>query len=170
MKMKQYIRREIQTRPGEPLIRLLGKILLEPNFNAVYLLRRAQLTKSGLLCRIYKTKLARRYGIFVGRNAKIGAGLVIGHPNSIIIGEGVVIGENCTIYQQTTIGRKDAQTDAYPVIGDNVIIYAGAKIIGGIQIGDNVEIGANSVVTKNCPSDCVAKGVPATCTKKVSSF
>lgn len=169
MRLKEYMQREIQTRPGESSLRIWGKILLEPSFNAVYLLRQAQLTNSKLLRWIYKRKLVNRYGIFVGRNSKIAPGLTMGHPNSIIIGEGTVIGKNCTIYQQTTIGRKDAQTDAYPIIGDNVTIYAGAKIIGAVRIGDNVEIGANAVVTKDCPSDCVLKGVPATWTRKKSS-
>ena len=72
--------------------------------------------------------------------------MVLPHPHNIVIGRNVQIGENCTIYHDATIGQN---LDLFPEIGDNVIIYTGAKVIGGITVGDNAIIGANSVVTKD---------------------
>ena len=82
----------------------------------------------------------------------IGGGIRIPHNMGIVISGNASIGENCTIFYQVTIGV-DEITDpgAAPVIGNNVIIGAGAKIIGGITIGDHVKIGANAVVTKDVP-------------------
>jgi len=86
------------------------------------------------------------------------------NPNGIVIGDGTNIGNNCIIYQQVTLeGRSigDAQKGNYPRVGNNVVIFAGAKIIGGINIGDNVIVGANSVVNKDMPADSIVAGVPA---------
>ena len=89
--------------------------------------------------------------------SKVGEGLVLGHGFSIeCIAES--IGKNCSIYQQSTIGftRKGC-----PTIGDNVWIFAGAKILGPVKIGNNAVIGANAVVTKDVPDNAVVAGVPA---------
>lgn len=88
----------------------------------------------------------------------IGESLFIEHGFSTIIAA-KKIGNFCKIYQQVTIGYSN-ETDA-PTIGNNVIIYAGAKVIGDITIGDNVNIGANAVVVKDVPSNCTVVGVPA---------
>lgn len=93
----------------------------------------------------------------------IGKSLFIEHGFSTIIAA-KRIGNFCKIYQQVTIGYSN-ETDA-PTIGNNVIIYAGAKVIGGITIGDNVNIGANAVVVKDVPSNCTVVGVPAYIVKK----
>ena len=168
MKLKDYIKADVATRDGEPLLKIIGKILLIPGYNAVYLIRKAQFSSTAFFKWYYRRKLALRYGIHLGYNTKIGPGLMIGHPTSIVIGEGVDIGSNCTIYQQTTIGLKDVDAKEYPVIGDYVVIYAGAKIIGPVQIGSNSSVGANAVVTKSCPENSIMKGVPARCTSKKS--
>lgn len=91
-------------------------------------------------------------------STNIGGGLIIQHGFSTII-YAERIGKNCKIYQQVTIGF-DHELKA-PVIGDNVEVCCGAKVIGGITIGDNVLIGANAVVVKDVPSNCVVAGVPA---------
>jgi serine O-acetyltransferase len=78
--------------------------------------------------------------------------------------------ENCTIYHQVTFGGKvigDAQKGNYPIIGNNVTIFAGAKLIGNVRIGDNAIIGANSVVNKDVPENSVVAGVPAKVIKKL---
>ena len=96
---------------------------------------------------------------FVVSSKKIGKGLVLQHGFSTIIFP-ERIGENCQIWHNVTIGRngKDRKN---PIIGDNVKIYAGAVVIGGIKIGNNAIIGANAVVLQDVPDNSIAVGVPA---------
>ncbi len=93
----------------------------------------------------------------------IGPGLFIQHGICTIISADS-IGENCWINQQVTIGYSDKTHR--PIIGNNVMITAGAKIIGGVKIGDNVTVGANAVVVKDVPDNCVVVGVPAYIVKR----
>ena len=94
----------------------------------------------------------------------IGGGLLIQHGFSTII-SAEKIGKNCKIYQQVTIGfDHDLQA---PIIGDNVEVCCGAKVIGGITIGNNVLIGANAVVVKDIPSNSIVAGVPAKIIKQL---
>lgn len=90
---------------------------------------------------------------------------VFPHPIGIVISKHATIGKNCWIYQNVTIGTDkyyhSAQKQFYPKIGDNVIIYAGAVVAGGITIGNGAIIGANAVVLSDIPEDSVAVGVPA---------
>jgi len=86
----------------------------------------------------------------------MGPGLVIRHGTSTLIGA-KSIGKNCTIYQQVSIAYID---DKSPIIGDNVIIYCGAILIGDIKIGNNSVIGAGAVVIKDVPENSVVVGVP----------
>lgn len=92
------------------------------------------------------------------RCSDIGSGLFLQHAFSTTVGA-ESIGRNCWINQQVTIGYTDATQG--PVIGDHVTIYAGAKVLGPIRIGNNVIVGANAVVVKNVPDDCVVVGIPA---------
>lgn len=93
---------------------------------------------------------------------KISSKLFFYHPYGIVIHGGSTIGDNCVIRQQVTIGNKGiGDSDGCPIIGNNVEIGAGAKIIGDIHIGDNSKIGANAVVTKSFPQNSVLVGVPA---------
>lgn len=101
-----------------------------------------------------------------GLDSKFGPGLVVYHGNSSVV-FAHQIGKNFTVYQQVTIGRgKKINGRDMAIIGDNVIVYAGAKIIGGITIGDNCIIGAGAVVTKDIPSNCTVVGNPAKIIKK----
>ena len=96
--------------------------------------------------------------------AKIGPGFVIVHGHDIVIGADVIMGRNCKIFNGVTLGNKDTTQFAIcnqPVVGDHVVLSTGAKILGPIIIGDNVTIGANSVVIRNCQSNTVYAGVPA---------
>ncbi len=93
---------------------------------------------------------------------RIGPGFKIQHGFSTII-NAESIGEKCHIYQQVTIGVSHGHR---PTIGNNVLVCSGAKVFGGITIGDNVTIGANAVVNKSLPSNCVAVGVPAKIVKR----
>lgn len=88
--------------------------------------------------------------VSIPAKAKIGPGLCLHHPFNIIMPPGIEIGSNVTIYHEVTIGR--GPIPGIPKIGNNVVIYAGAKVLGGITIGDNVEIGANAVVTRDIAS------------------
>lgn len=113
-----------------------------------------------ILAEIYREKLIRYYGIFLGLNTVIGKNLNFPHPINIVIGDGVIIGDNVTVYQGVTIGvyktkRDGTNNSGYPYIGNNVKIYTGAIILGNIKIGDNTIIGANSVVTKDIPSNSI---------------
>ena len=92
---------------------------------------------------------------------KISSKLIFYHPYGIVIHGGSTIGDNCIIRQQVTIGNKGIGDNCCPVIGKNVEIGAGAKIIGKIYIGDNSKIGANAVVTKSFPKNSILVGVPA---------
>ncbi|HZT41924.1 MAG TPA: serine O-acetyltransferase [Chthonomonadaceae bacterium] len=94
----------------------------------------------------------------IGRGADIGPGLVIVHSIGIVINTHVRAGRNLVIQHGVTIG---AEKDQSPVLGDNVFIGAGAKVLGAIRIGSDVKIGANAVVTKDLPDGATAVGIPA---------
>lgn len=108
-------------------------------------------------------------GVEIAPQAQIGKNFFIAHGNGIVIGAGSKIGDNCTIYQQVTLGvgrdsrfnPNGAADDQFPEIGDGAVIYAGAKLVGGITIGSHSEIGANAVVITNIPDHAIAVGIPA---------
>ncbi|HEY7889417.1 MAG TPA: serine O-acetyltransferase [Steroidobacteraceae bacterium] len=92
-------------------------------------------------------------------NSCISGGLMIPHPNGIVIHPGSEIGPNCMILQQVTIGVADG--DRAPRLGGNVLVGSGAKVLGPVRIGDNARIGANAVVLQDVPDGATAVGVPA---------
>lgn len=102
------------------------------------------------------------FGIFIGPKAVIGKRLNIEHFGCIIIHGNTVMGDDCTIRQGVTIGNRylNAPLEA-PVLGNRVQVGAGAKLLGKIFIGDDVDIGANAVVIQSVPSNNIAVGVPA---------
>lgn len=109
-------------------------------------------------------RIEKTYGVYISPTAAIGIGLKLPHPTGIVIGGGVKIGKNCTIYQQVTFGGArlgDAKKNYYPTISDNVVFFAGAKIIGKILIESNCVVGANSVVIKDVPEGSTVVGIPA---------
>ncbi len=101
-------------------------------------------------------------------NTEIGGGLLMPHPNGIVIHPGAIIGPNCLIFQQVTIGTTHSAKGA-PKLGGRIDIGAGAKVLGNITIGDNVKIGANSVVLKNVPEGVNVAGIPAVVLKRADS-
>lgn len=103
-------------------------------------------------------------------NAKVGKKIKFPHPSGIVIGDKVIIGDNVVIFQQVTLGGKGGEFHSqYPEIKDNVTIYSGAKILGGIIIHKNSLVGANSVVLKDVPEFSVVAGVPAKIIKNESN-
>lgn len=101
-------------------------------------------------------------GIEIHPAAKIGSGFFIDHGMGVVIGETAEIGNNVTLYQGVTLGGTGKQKGKrHPTIGDNVVIGAGAKVLGGFKIGDNSKIGAGSVVLKEVPENSTVVGIPA---------
>lgn len=104
-------------------------------------------------------------GSYIGSGAKFASTPIFPHGvTGIFISSGAVIGKDCVIFHQVTIGSdtlKDSSKKGSPVIGNNVYIGAGAKIIGNVKIGDNCRIGANSVVVKDVPNNTTVVSQPA---------
>ncbi|MCK8816230.1 serine O-acetyltransferase [Natroniella sulfidigena] len=100
-------------------------------------------------------------GVEIHPGAQIGSGLFIDHGMGVVIGETTEIGDNVTIYQGVTLGGTGKETGKrHPTLGDNVMVSAGAKILGSIEIGNNVKVGAGAVVLKPVPDNCTVVGIP----------
>ena len=100
-------------------------------------------------------------GIEIHPAAKLGPGLFIDHGMGVVIGETAEIGENVTLLQGVTLGGTSLRREKrHPTLGNDVVVGAGAKIIGGFTIGDGSRIGAGSVVVREVPPNCVVVGVP----------
>jgi len=103
-----------------------------------------------------------KYGISIPYNTCIGPGLYIGHYGGIMVNSEVVIGRDCNINHEVTIGAKyGGRNPGIPVVGDRVYLGPGCKVIGGIGLGNDVAVGANSVVVDSVPDFGVVAGVPA---------
>ena len=109
------------------------------------------------------SQLARFFtGIEIHPGATLGAGILIDHGMGVVIGETAQIGNRVTIYHGTTLGGtgKDKGIKRHPTVGDNVVIGAGAKVLGNINIGSNSKIGSNSVVLNDVPEGATVVGIP----------
>ena len=117
------------------------------------------------------SQLSRHFtGIEIHPGAKIGKGLFIDHGMGVVIGETAEIGDNVTIYHGVTLGGTGKEKGKrHPTVGNNVLIGCGAKVLGNIRIGDNSNIGANSVVLKDIPAGATAVGIPAKIIQKPSA-
>ena len=109
------------------------------------------------------SQIARRLtGIEIHPGATIGSGLFIDHGMGVVIGETTEIGDNCTLYQGVTLGGTGKDTGKrHPTLGDNVLVGAGAKVLGPVNIGDGSKIAAGAVVLKDVPENSTAVGIPA---------
>lgn len=140
-------------------------LLLYPTIHALIAYRIAHflyVKKLFFLSRVI-SQISRFFtGIEIHPGAKIGKGLVIDHGMGVVIGETAEIGDNVLLYHGVTLGGtgKD-KGKRHPTLGDNVIIGAGAKVLGPIYIASNSKIGANSVVLKDVPEGATAVGIPA---------
>lgn len=102
-----------------------------------------------------------KFGISIPLSTNIGDGFYIGHFGGIVVNGLSVIGDNCNISQGVTLGQSNrGSKKGYPTLGNDVYIGPGAKIVGAVNIGNNVAIGANCVVTKDIPNNSVVVGIP----------
>jgi len=108
-------------------------------------------------------------GARIKAGASIGPGFVVFNSFGIVISEGSVIGENCTIYSGVFVAHKaNDKCAGVPIIGNNVVLMSGSKILGRVSVGDNSMIGANSVVFTDVPASTIATGVPAKRLRKIT--
>lgn len=160
-----YIREEIQViRERDPAIRSNMEVFLYPSFRVILRYRLAhKLYQKGhyFWARWISQRGARKTGIEIHPGATIGKGLFIDHGSGVIIGETTVIGDNVTLYQGVTLGGTGKEKGKrHPTLEDNVMVSAGAKILGSFTIGENSKIGAGSVVLEEVPPNCTVVGVP----------
>lgn len=148
----------------------LEVMLLYSGFHAVTMHRAAHaLHKRGhtLSARAISQGAKFLTGIEIHPGATIGKGLFIDHGSGVVIGETTIIGDNCTIYQGVTLGGTGKQTGKrHPTLGNNVMIGAGAKLLGNFTIGDNTKIAAGAVVLTDVPENSTAVGIPAKVVRK----
>lgn len=161
----RHIKEEFQViRERDPAIKTPLEVLLYPSFRVMIQYRRAhKLYEKGhyFLARWISQRAARKTGIEIHPGATIGRGLFIDHGSGVIIGETTIIGDNVTLYQGVTLGGNGKETGKrHPTIKDNVMISAGAKIIGSFTVGENSKIGAGSVVLEEVPPNCTVVGIP----------
>jgi len=170
--MFDRIRKDIQAvLERDPAARnALEVILCYPGFHAILLHRIAHWFYGKgfkLIARLISQFNRFITGIEIHPAAKIGEGLFIDHGMGVVIGETAEIGNNVTIYQGATLGGTGKETGKrHPTIGNNVVISAGAKVLGPFKVGDNSKIGANAVVLSEVPPNCTVVGVPGKIVKK----
>ena len=160
-----YIKEEIQViRERDPAIKSNMEVFLYPSFRVMLRYRFAHklyLKGHFFWARWISQRAARKTGIEIHPGATIGRGLFIDHGSGVIIGETTVIGDNVTLYQGVTLGGTGKeQGKRHPTLEDNVMVSAGAKILGSFTIGENSKIGAGSVVLEEVPPNCTVVGVP----------
>ena len=165
MGMISYIKEEIQViRERDPAIKSNMEVFLYPSFKAILRYRVAHklyLKKHYFLARWVSQRAVRKTGIEIHPGATIGRGLFIDHGSGVIIGETAELGNNVTLYQGVTLGGTGKeQGKRHPTLKDNVMVSAGAKVLGSFTIGENSKIGAGSVVLKEVPPNCTVVGVP----------
>ncbi len=171
MGMFQQIREEYEIiRERDPSIKSPLEVLLYPSFRVMLSYRKAhkQYLKGHFFrARRISQKAARKTGIEIHPGAVIGRGFFIDHGSGVIIGETTIIGDNVTLYQGVTLGGTGKETGKrHPTLCDNVMVSAGAKVIGSFTIGENSKIGAGSVVLEEVPPNCTVVGVPGRIVKR----
>lgn len=154
----------------DPAIHSSMEVFLYPSFKVMISYRRAHrhyLKGHYFWARLISQRAARKTGIEIHPGAQIGKGLFIDHGNGVIIGETTIIGDNCTLYQGVTLGGTGKEHGKrHPTLGNNVMVSAGAKVLGSFKIGDNSKIGAGSVVLHEVPPNSTVVGVPGRVVKR----
>lgn len=144
---------------------MLEVFFLYPGVKAIRAYRRAHkhyLKGHTFLARMISQKAAKKTGIEIHPGATIGKRLVIDHGHGVVIGETAEIGDDVLIYQGVTLGGTGKDTGKrHPTVGNNVMISAGAKVLGPLTVGDNSRIAAGAVVLDDVPENSTVVGVPA---------
>ena len=143
----------------------LEVFLLYSGYKAVRKYRRAHWFYTHhmkLFARYLSQRARHKTGVEIHPGATIGKGLVIDHGMGVVIGETTVIGDDCLIYQGCTLGGTGKEHGKrHPTLGNNVMVGAGARVLGPFKVGDNSRIAAGAVVLTEIPPNCTAVGVPA---------
>lgn len=144
--------------------RFLNLLIFDTGFFAVFMYRvYSRLYKKNFILKLLAKILWRINvaisGCYLQPQSSIKGGLCLPHPIGVVVGEGVLIGRSVRIYQSVTLGK--CRDGSYPIIKDNVVIYASSTIIGNAIIGENTIVGANSFINKSCQSNSVLAGSPA---------
>ncbi len=165
------VREEIAViRERDPAIHSSMEVFLYPSFKVMLHYRLAHklyLKKHYFLARWVSQRGVRKTGIEIHPGAQIGKGFFIDHGHGVIIGETTIIGDNVTLYQGVTLGGTGKECGKrHPTVGNNVMISAGAKVLGSFKIGDNSKIGAGSVVLEEVPAGSTVVGVPGRVVKR----
>ena len=171
MSFFKELREEINViKERDPAIKSDWEVFLYPSFKAIRKYRKAhKLYKKGhyFLARWISQRTARKTGIEIHPGATIGKGFFIDHGHGVVIGETTIIGDNVTLYQGVTLGGNGKEKGKrHPTIEDNVMISAGAKVLGSFTIGENSKIGAGSVVIEEVPKNSTVVGVPGRVVKQ----
>lgn len=169
--MIRFIKEEINIiRERDPAIHSNLEVFLYPSFKAILYYRiahRLYVKKHFFWARLVSQRGAHKTGIEIHPGAKIGKGLFIDHGHGVIIGETAVVGDNVTLYQGVTLGGTGKEHGKrHPTLGNNVMVSAGAKVLGSFTIGENSKIGAGSVVLEEVPPNSTVVGVPGRVVKK----
>ena len=167
----QYYKEQVEViKDRDPAIKTNLEALLYPSFWAIYKYRKAhKLYEKGHVfrARMISQSAARKTGIEIHPAAQIGKGLFIDHGHGVVIGETTIIGDNVTLYQGVTLGGSGKEKGKrHPTLQDNVMVGAGAKVLGSFTIGENSKIGAGSVVLEEVPPNSVVVGVPGEIVKQ----
>lgn len=171
MGIVRFVKEEIRViKERDPAIHSSMEVFLYPSFKAMIYYRISHKLYEGkhyFLARWVSQKGAHKTGIEIHPGAKIGKGLFIDHGHGVIIGETAVIGDNVTLYQGVTLGGTGKEHGKrHPTLGNNVMVSAGAKVLGSFTIGENSKIGAGSVVLAEVPSNSTVVGVPGRVVKR----
>lgn len=171
MGMIRNIKEEIAViKERDPAIHSSMEVFLYPSFKVMLHYRLAHKLykkKHYFWARLISQRAVRKTGIEIHPGATIGKGFFIDHGNGVIIGETTIIGDNVTLYQGVTLGGTGKeQGKRHPTIEDNVMISAGAKVLGSFTIGANSKIGAGSVVLEEVPPNSTVVGIPGRVVKR----
>jgi len=167
----RFIKEEINViKQRDPAIHSSIEVFLYPSFHAILWHRVAHYfyeKKQFFVARAISQIAAHYTDIEIHPGATIGKGLFIDHGRGVVIGETTIIGDDCTLYQCVTLGGTGKEHGKrHPTLGNNVMVCAGAKVLGSFTIGDNSKIGAGAVVLHEVPANCTVVGVPGRVVKR----